>query len=66
MVTSTKTGMQRQNVEFVIGVGMIIKGFDRAIPKMCTGERSKIRCTPTYAYGARLLFSVTSICLWTL
>ena len=51
MVTSTKSGMQRPWVEFVLGVGMTIKGFDRAIPKMSIGERSKIRVTPTYAYG---------------
>jgi hypothetical protein len=43
--------MQRPWVEFVLGVGMTIKGFDRAIPKMSIGERSKIRVTPTYAYG---------------
>jgi FKBP-type peptidyl-prolyl cis-trans isomerase len=51
MVTSTKSGLQRPWVEFVLGVGMIIKGMDRAIPRMSLGERSKIRVTPTYAYG---------------
>lgn len=51
MVTSTKSGLQRPWVEFVLGVGMIIKGVDRAILRMSLGERSKIRVTPTYAYG---------------
>ena len=51
MVTSTKSGLQRPWVEFVLGIGMIIKGIDRALPKMSLGERNKIRITPTYAYG---------------
>ena len=51
MVTSTKTGMQRPWVEFVIGNESLIKGFDRALPKMSYGERSKLYFTPTYAYG---------------
>mmetsp|Transcript_923 Transcript_923/g.920 ORF Transcript_923/g.920 Transcript_923/m.920 type:complete len:505 (-) Transcript_923:48-1562(-) len=51
MITSTKTGLQRPWVEFVLGIGMIIKGIDRALPKMSIGERNKIRVTPTYAYG---------------
>lgn len=51
MVTSTKTGLQRPWVEFIIGNESLIKGFDRAMPKMSYGERAKLFFTPTYAYG---------------
>ena len=51
MVTSTKTGLQRPWVEFVVGNESLIKGFDRALPQMSYGERSKLYFTPTYAYG---------------
>eukprot|EP00595_Chromulina_sp_UTEXLB2642_P003780 CAMPEP_0196765214 /NCGR_PEP_ID=MMETSP1095-20130614/7826_1 /TAXON_ID=96789 ORGANISM="Chromulina nebulosa, Strain UTEXLB2642" /NCGR_SAMPLE_ID=MMETSP1095 /ASSEMBLY_ACC=CAM_ASM_000446 /LENGTH=315 /DNA_ID=CAMNT_0042122885 /DNA_START=274 /DNA_END=1224 /DNA_ORIENTATION=- len=56
IVQSTKNGMQRQSVEFVIGVKQVIKGFDRAIPQMSVGERSKITISPDYAYGTEGLF----------
>lgn len=49
IVTSTKNGMQLPCVEFVLGVGQVIKGFDRAIPQMSVGERSKITITGEYA-----------------
>mmetsp|Transcript_17203 Transcript_17203/g.28787 ORF Transcript_17203/g.28787 Transcript_17203/m.28787 type:complete len:519 (-) Transcript_17203:140-1696(-) len=51
MVTSTKTGLQRPWVEFIIGNESLVKGFDRAMPKMSYGERAKLYFTPTYAYG---------------
>lgn len=56
MVTSSKNAMMRQSVEFVLGVGQVIKGFDRAIPQMSIGERSKITVTPEYGYGTDGLF----------
>lgn len=48
--------MQRQSVEFVLGIGQVIKGFDRAIPQMTVGERAKLVFTPEYAYGDEGLF----------
>ena len=51
IITSTKNGMQLLSVEFVLGVGQVIKGFDRALPQMSIGERSKITITSEYAYG---------------
>lgn len=70
MVTSTKSGLQKPWVEFIIGNESLIKGFDRAMPKMSYGERSKLHMTPTYAYGpeglppiippnAHMMFDVT-------
>lgn len=48
IVQSTKNGLNRQSVEFVIGVNQVIKGFDRAIPQMSVGERSKIFMSSEY------------------
>ncbi len=47
-VMSTKHTLERPWVEFVLGVDQVIKGFDRALPMMCVGERSKISLTPEY------------------
>ena len=48
--------MQRASVEFVLGIGQVIKGFDRAVPQMTVGERSKVTISPEYAYKAEGLF----------
>jgi len=48
--------MQRASVEFVLGIGQVIKGFDRAIPQMTIGERSKVTISPEYAYKSEGLF----------
>lgn len=48
--------MHRQSVEFVLGIGQVIKGFDRAITQMTVGERSRIIVSPEYAYGTDGLF----------
>lgn len=52
ILTSTKNGMQRGSIEFVLGIGQLIKGFDRAITQMTVGERSKVTISPEYAYKA--------------
>ena len=57
-VTSTKAGMQMPHIEFVLGVGQLIRGFDVALPLMSVGERAKIRITAEYAYGSQGLFPV--------
>lgn len=56
LVTSTKNGMGKVSVEFVLGIGQVIKGFDRAVTRMSIGERSKVSMTPDYAYGKDGLF----------
>lgn len=56
ILTSSKNGMQRASVEFVLGIGQVIKGFDRAIPQMTIGERSKVTISPEYAYKSEGLF----------
>lgn len=56
LVTSTKNGMGKTSVEFVLGIGQVIKGFDRALTRMSIGERSRVSMTADYAYGKEGLF----------
>ena len=56
VVTSTKNGIGKASVEFVLGVDQVIKGFDKALGKMSVGERSNITITAQYAYGTEGLF----------
>lgn len=46
---STKHVLGRPWVEFVLGNGQIIRGFDRALPLMSVGERSRITISSEYA-----------------
>lgn len=39
--------------EFVLGLGQVVKGMDRVIPKMSAGERAMVTMKPKYAYGAQ-------------
>merc|ERR1712071_669825 len=39
--------------EFKIGAGRVIKAWDEGVAKMKLGEKSRLTCTPDYAYGAR-------------
>ena len=48
VVMSTKNVLGRAWVEFVLGIDQVIKGFDRALPRMSVGERSKLIITPEY------------------
>lgn len=40
-------------LRFKIGVGQVIRGWDEGVMKMSLGEKSKLRITSDYAYGAR-------------
>ena len=56
-VLSTKNGLERvQGIEFVLGIDQVIKGIDRALPRMSLGERSKITIQSEYAYGEEGLY----------
>ena len=46
---STKNVLGKPWVEFVLGIDQVIKGFDRALPQMSVGERSKIIISSEYA-----------------
>ena len=39
--------------QFVIGQGMVIKGWDEGMMQMSVGQHAKLTCTPDYAYGPR-------------
>ncbi len=43
----------RAPLEFTVGAGQMIAGFDRAIPGMGVGEKKTIKITPTDAYGEK-------------
>lgn len=43
----------REPLEFTVGAGMMIPGFDAAMPGMTVGEKKTINIAPEDAYGPR-------------
>jgi peptidylprolyl isomerase len=43
----------REPLEFTVGAGQMISGFDAAIPGMAVGEKKSIQILPEEAYGER-------------
>ena len=43
----------REPLEFTVGAGMMIKGFDDAMPGMKLGEKKTINIAPEDGYGER-------------
>ncbi len=43
----------REPLEFTVGAGQMIKGFDAALPGMNVGEKKTINIPPAEAYGER-------------
>ncbi len=43
----------REPLEFTVGAGQIIKGFDDAMPGMSVGEKKTINILPGDAYGEK-------------
>lgn len=43
----------REPLEFTVGAGQMIKGFDDAMPGMAVGEKKTINIQPEDAYGER-------------
>ena len=43
----------REPLEFTVGAGQMIKGFDDAMPGMALGEKKTINIAPEDGYGAR-------------
>ncbi len=43
----------REPLEFTVGAGQMIKGFDAAMPGMSLGEKKTITIAPEDAYGAK-------------
>ncbi|KAI8107339.1 hypothetical protein M9434_001981 [Picochlorum sp. BPE23] len=42
-----------QPLEFRVGKGMVIRGWDEGVLTMSLGEKAVITCQPEYAYGAQ-------------
>ncbi|HPS28589.1 MAG TPA: FKBP-type peptidyl-prolyl cis-trans isomerase [Candidatus Paceibacterota bacterium] len=47
-----------QPIEFIVGSGQIIKGFDDAMIGMKVGDKKKITLTPDMAYGDKQVGSI--------
>ena len=45
--------MGREPLEFTVGAGQMIKGFDLALPGMAIGEKKTINIAPADGYGER-------------
>ena len=43
----------REPLEFTVGAGQMIKGFDAAMPGMAVGEKKTINIVPEEAYGLK-------------
>ncbi len=43
----------REPLEFTVGAGQMIKGFDAAMPGMAVGEKKTINITPEDGYGEK-------------
>ena len=42
-----------QPLEFVVGVGQVIKGWDQGIIQLQKGQKARLTCPPSFAYGAK-------------
>ena len=42
-----------QPLDFKLGQGQVIKGWDEGIIQLSKGERAKLVCSPDYAYGSK-------------
>jgi FK506-binding protein 3 len=42
-----------QTLNFKVGLGRVIRGWDEAILKMCVGETAGITIDPEWAYGKK-------------
>ena len=40
-------------IEFVVGVGQVIKGWDEGITQLQKGQKAILTCPPHYAYGSQ-------------
>lgn len=47
-----KTVGEQEPFSYIIGLGMVIKGWDEGVMDMAVGETSWLTCTPDYAYGS--------------
>jgi len=48
----------REPLEFTVGAGQMIKGFDKALPGMNVGDKKTINISPEEGYGERIAEAV--------
>jgi len=51
--TKFDSSVDREPLEFTIGSGQVISGFDSAITGMAVGDKKTVRIDPAQAYGER-------------
>ena len=44
----------REPLEFIVGAGQMIKGFDKAMPGMSVGEKKTVNISPEEGYGEKV------------
>jgi len=44
----------REPLEFIVGAGQMIKGFDKAMPGMSIGEKKTVNISPEEGYGEKI------------
>ena len=53
-------------LDFKLGKGQVIKGWDEGVAQLSKGERAKLICSPDYAYGSQGVGDgVSTICVLT-
>lgn len=48
------TSVGREPLEFTVGAGQMIKGFDAAMPGMAVGDKKTVTISPADGYGERV------------
>lgn len=51
-------------LDFQLGQGQVIKGWDMGIAQLSKGERAKLICPPDYAYGSSNVGNGVSTTCW--
>ncbi|KAI4181814.1 MAG: hypothetical protein LQ346_006691 [Caloplaca aetnensis] len=47
-----------QPLEFTVGQGMVIKGWDEGLLDMCPGDKRKLTIPPEFGYGQRAMGTI--------
>lgn len=62
-LSTSRTFGDKQPVWFTLGVKEVMKGWDKGLQDMCSGEKRKLVIPPALAYGKEGRGSVLSVSL---
>lgn len=66
-MSTSRTEGDKQAVWFTLGIREVIKGWDKGLQDMCSGEKRKLTIPPALAYGKEGKGTVAmAICVQTL